>query len=500
MRLHDGIPLYSAKDLLTFLGCTHSSALDLRLASGAITADGDEEDPFLALLKEKGNAHEAQYLETLAREGRSVREIARVNSLDAMAESTRAAMREGVDVIYQGALVELPWHGYSDFLLRVEKPSALGSWSYEVADTKLARSAKPKHVLQLCLYSQMVAREQGLMPTKAHVVLGDGVQFSFPLTDYVHYCEASKKRFLSFMGNDARETFAEPCEHCGMCRWSGRCEHEWEDADHLSLVARLASPQARKLRSAGVTTLRGLAELAADSTVPKFQPETLARLRDQARLQLGKRSTGLNVVETLPLEAKRGFARLPEPDPGDLFFDMEGDPVYSPEGSLEYLFGFHFLDDNGVETFRAFWAYDRASEKTAFEGALDFIVERMRRFPKAYVYHYAAYEETALRRLARQYGTSKRQQDDAIMRLAQAHGTRENEVDDLLRDRKLVDLYKVVREGIRISEPSYSLKNLEVFFAEKRTQEIKSGGESVVEFEKWLKIRNDQILDRKSVV
>ena len=206
MRFHNGIPLYSAKDLLTFLGCTHSSALDLQLAGGAIALGEEEGDPYLELLKQKGNAHEAQYLEQLKRAGRSVREIARVASLNDMAEATRAAMRDGVDVIYQGALVELPWHGYSDFLLRVDSPSALGPWSYEVADTKLARSAKPKHVLQLCLYSQMIAREQGLMPSRAQVVLGDGGQFSFRLDDYIHYCNSAKARFLAFMANDARAT------------------------------------------------------------------------------------------------------------------------------------------------------------------------------------------------------------------------------------------------------------------------------------------------------
>ena len=264
MRLHKGVPLYSARDLLTFLGCTHSTALDLQLAGGAIAPDDDEDDPYLELLKEKGNAHELQYLDDLKRQGRTVREIARVASLDEMAESTRAAMREGVDVIYQGALVELPWHGYSDFLLRVEKPSALGSWSYEVADTKLARSAKPKHVLQLCLYSQMVAREQGLMPTHAHVALGDGAQFSFALSDYIYYCDAAKRRFLLFMGDNARKTSAEPCEHCGMCRWSGRCGHEWEEADHLSLVAKAGGlnehrgkPQPRDRRTDAAESVGG---------------------------------------------------------------------------------------------------------------------------------------------------------------------------------------------------------------------------------------------------
>src|SRR5207342_3120986 len=100
MRFHNDVPLYSAKDLLTFLGCTHSSALDLQLARGVIKSDDDEDDPYLELLKQKGNEHEAQYLEQLKREGRSLREITRIDSLEEMAESTRCAMRDGVDVIY----------------------------------------------------------------------------------------------------------------------------------------------------------------------------------------------------------------------------------------------------------------------------------------------------------------------------------------------------------------------------------------------------------------
>src|SRR6266550_886376 len=171
------------------------------------------------------------------------------------------------------------------------------------------------------------------------------------------------------------------------------------------------------------------------------------------------RFTGENRVEVLPALARRGFARLPEPNEGDLFFDMEGDPVFSPQGSLEYLFGFHYVDA-GENRYKAFWARDRASERKAFEDALDFITTRLEKYPDAYVYHYASYEQTALKRLAREYGGSSRH-ESAIKRLAQVYGTRENEVDDLLRNRKLVDLYKVVREAVQTSEPAYSLKNLE---------------------------------------
>jgi uncharacterized protein len=247
-------------------------------------------------------------------------------------------------------------------------------------------------------------------------------------------------------------------------------------------------------------TLTALAQLD-HTAVPRVQPETLERLRSQARLQLVKRTTNENRVELLPLQARRGFARLPEPDDGDLFFDMEGDPVYSMDGSLEYLFGFHYRDD-GEEKFTAFWAHSREEERKAFEAAVDFITARVEKFPKAYIYHYASYEEVALRKLAQKYGAAppvpvvQEDQASALKRLAQEYGTRENQVDDLLRGRKLVDLYKVVREGVRVSEPSYSLKNLEVFFAPARTQHITSGGDSTVAFERWLLVHDDALLEQ----
>lgn len=493
--------LYSAKDLINFLGCRHSTALDLEVVASALRAPPETTDEYLDLLKRKGLDHERAYLEKLKAEGRSVREILDMETLDEKTETTHQAMRDGVDVIYQGALRSRQWHGYSDFLLRVETPSDLGDYSYEVADTKLARTAQPKHVVQLCVYSELIAREQGLRPKHMHVVLGDGSSVTLRVEDYRHYVDVVRERFEAFCAGK-HETQAEPCSHCELCRWSERCTEQWEAADHLQLVARLSARDAKRLRSAGVANLRELAVLD-DRQILKMQPGTVNRLRAQALLQSVKRTTGENRVETLPPEPHRGFARLPQPNEGDLFFDMEGDPIYSADGSLEYLFGFHHVDA-GEETFTPFWARDRASEKKAFEDALDFITERMARFPDAFVYHYASYEEVALRKLARKYGASvsaasaepDKKQVDAIKRLAQQYGTREDQVDDLLRGRKLVDLYKVVREGIRTSEPAYSLKNLEVFYAPERTEAITSGGDSIVAFERWLVLGDETLLQQ----
>src|SRR5690349_13957150 len=188
MQTYLGKPLYSAKDLLTFLGCSHATALDIDVLHQKRTSPDNGDDPYLDLLKRKGNEHEKSYLEKLKAEGKSVVEIQRLDSIEEMAELTRKAMQDGADVIYQGALTIPGWHGYSDFLIKVPGESKLGDYSYEVVDTKLARTAKPKHVVQLSVYSQMVEAIQGRLPDKIHVVVGDGSMTTHRLQDFFYYC------------------------------------------------------------------------------------------------------------------------------------------------------------------------------------------------------------------------------------------------------------------------------------------------------------------------
>ena len=113
---------------------------------------------------------------------------------------------------------------------------------------------------------------------------------------------------------------------------------------------------------------------------------------------------------------------------------MEGDP-FEKDG-LEYLLGVGCRED-GSWKYRRWWAHGRAEERAAFEGFMDFVGRQLARFPDLHIYHYAAYEPTALKRLM-----SK-------------HGVREVELDDCLRAERFVDLYRVVREALRISEPGY---------------------------------------------
>ncbi|WP_316294099.1 methyltransferase domain-containing protein [Aestuariicoccus sp. MJ-SS9] len=141
MREFDGNILFSATDLMRFMGCSHATRLDLlRMRGEGPEPSEDTEDA--ALLQKQGDAHEAAHLEKLKASGRGVIEIER-GDLARNSDETRAALATGADIVFQGAFLSGNWGGWSDFLERVESRSALGPFSYEVADTKLKRRPHP---------------------------------------------------------------------------------------------------------------------------------------------------------------------------------------------------------------------------------------------------------------------------------------------------------------------------------------------------------------------
>lgn len=482
MQLRDGTVLFSATDLVAYLECEHLTVLDIQALGDAGLRDARSTlDESAELIARKGDEHERAYLQRLRAQGRTVVDIAADGgSIDDKVERTLQGMQQGVEVIYQATLRDGPLIGHADFLRRVDnEPSDFGAWRYEVADTKLARSAKAKFLVQLAFYSALLAKAQGAEPRLMHVVLGDHSERAFRCADYVHYYRSLLARFLArvhALADGAQAaTYPLPVAHCDLCHWRERCDAQRVADDHLCQVANISRIQWAKLQAAGVDTMTRLAALPAGTPIPRLNADTLERLRSQAELQDRARRTGQREVLLLPPDPKgrRGFYRLPAPDAGDMFFDMEGDPL--EDGGLEYLFGVWF-HDGGPWTFQPFWAHSRAEERVAFEAFVDFVTRRRERFPGAHVYHYASYEETALKRLA------------------SWHATREVEVDNLLRHGALVDLYKVVREAIRISEPSYSIKYVEHFYRPARAGDVQNAGASIVFYERWRETQDAQLL------
>ena len=483
----DGQTVYSATDLVGFLECEHLTELE-RAALGGLVVRPVRDDPELVILQERGMEHETRFMEYLRQQGRTVEdgrttlEIAdpsrRRERIEADAARTRRLMADGADVIYQATLFDGIWLGYVDFLVRVDQPSSLGAHAYEVFDTKLARRTKGGALIQMCVYSELVARLQGHLPERMHVALGGSGHRveSHRLDDYLAYFRSVRSRFLAAVTDTPARyplsSVPDPVSHCDVCRWEAHCAVLRRDADHLSGVAGLRTDQARRLVAAGVETLTALATLADPlPTIDGIADQALASLHAQARLQHTSRGLAVPRYELLPVQAGLGLAALPEPHPADLFFDIEGDP-FAEEDGLEYLFGIWdpmTPEQDGTPGFRAWWAHSREQEKTAFEGFVDFVMDRWRRYPGMHVYHYAAYERGRMGMLSTR------------------HATREGEIDDMLRRGLFVDLFKVVRQGVRVGTASYSIKKLEPLYALARVIALKDAGSSIVRYEEYIR-------------
>jgi predicted RecB family nuclease len=212
-----------ATDIANFLACQHIATLNREQAEGKISKKVFA-DPGAELLRKLGLEHELKYLNELKARGLEVVEIATEVLWSEAAQTTRDAMAEGVDVIYQATFIQEPWGGRADFLIRVETPSELGAWSFEVVETKLAKSSKARALIQLCLYSELVAAIQGKVPERMHVVLGRGAMpEEFSVRRYLAYFRKVKREFQAALA--ARQiTYPEPVEHCGVCDWYSHCD------------------------------------------------------------------------------------------------------------------------------------------------------------------------------------------------------------------------------------------------------------------------------------
>jgi predicted RecB family nuclease len=469
---------FSPSDLVGHLDCHHLTALDVAVAQGKAEKPKPW-DPLLQILAERGFAHERAFVEHLHQSGYNVVEIEGAGGIDqGRVDATLAAMHAGAAIIVQGAFERDGWAGRTDILKRVETASAFGTWSYEVIDTKLARQTKGATILQLCVYSDLLAAAQSRMPEYMHVVTpGTGfVPESYRTASFAAYYSRARQGFERFLaGGTGEDTYPEPNEHCELCAWRKPCNEKRRADDHLCLVAGITKVQIGELRRRAISTTTALATTPLPLT---WKPERGAvhsyeRIREQARIQVAGRTAGKTLYETLTPEPELGLARLPTPCPGDVFLDLEGDP-FVDEGGLEYLFGYVYTEKDGTHRYVGEWALTRAEERQAFERFIDFVIARWKEYPDLHVYHYAPYEPGALKRLMGRYVT------------------REDELDRMLRSLLFVDLYQVVRHAIRASVERYSIKELEPLFAFTRGTPLEEAGQALATVQTLLEVGDPQ--------
>ncbi|OBJ89014.1 TM0106 family RecB-like putative nuclease [Mycobacterium asiaticum] len=479
MFVTDDSVIYSASDLASAARCEYAllRGFDAKLGWGPATPTDDE---MLVRTATLGEEHERRRLDRLRAEfGGEVVVIGRPAftpaGLMAAATATRRAIAGGAPVVYQAAMFDGRFVGFADFLVREED-------RYRVTDTKLARSAKVTALLQLAAYGDALATAGVPIAPDAELELGDGTVVRYRLDELIPVYRSQRAQLERLLDEHYAAGYAvrwdddrvQACFRCPLCVEQVRA------ADDLLLVAGMRVTQREKLIEAGIGTVRDLAEHSG--TVPTMSVNAFGKLAAQAKLQMLQRATGkpqFEVIDPQPL------ALLPEPNPGDLFFDFEGDPLWTADGrqwGLEYLFG--VLEAGPAGVFRPLWAHSRNDERAALTQFLALVAKRRRRYPDMHIYHYAPYEKTALLRLAGRYGVG------------------EDEVDDLLRNGVLVDLYPLVRKSIRVGAESFSLKALEPLYMgdQLRSGDVTTATDSITSYARYCELLAEDRADEAATV
>jgi uncharacterized protein len=478
--------IYSPSDLIRFVSSPFASWMDRYYLENPDAVTPDEETEDQKLIAQTGDNHEQTMLEEFKTLGVKIAEIPKSDPVIARSE-TLAAIKARTPIVYQAALESERFAGFADFLILDD------SDRYQIWDTKLARSPKPYYAIQLCCYSEMFAATTGeQMPEKFGIILGSKDKVEFRVEDFIHYYYRVKAAFLAmqdgFTGNMA--DCPEPLPAADHGRWTSHAEKFFNDTDHLVQVAGITVGQIKKLKTAGVTTMAELAKFSGRS-IPKLAADSLGKLVDQARLQCQTRDDRVTnpdaparyeiLSQVGPNHESVGLAALPPDHAADVFFDMEGYPLIS--GGLEYLFGACSISSQtGALEFHDWWAHTRDEEKLAFEGFIDWVYKRWIANPGMHIYHYAAYEVSAVRRLSTR------------------HDTRQDEVDDLLRNEVFVDLYQTVRHGLRIGENSYSIKSVEHLYRPRRATEVATAVDSIVQYARWMESKQPRDWANSSIL
>jgi predicted RecB family nuclease len=466
----EGRIVWSASDLKAAAECEFAwlRAIDAKL--GRVAPVEEPDDPTLRRAGELGGEHERRVLARYREQfGDGVVEIpeTRSSDADALAAAVRltdAALISDADVIYQATFATHDFVGFADFLVRDE----FGAWL--VQDTKLARHARVTALMQLAAYVAQLDRLGIPRSDRVELLLGDGTTSSHEVDDLLPVFQLRRDRLQALIADrrlDLGPTgdpigWGDPRGDLGVvaCGRCATCDLEVVASGDLLLVAGMRPVQRERLRAAGVETIDDLAGL---ETAPAgMNPDTIALLRTQARLQLSSPGD----IPKYEVVQPQALGALPRPSQGDIFFDFEGDPLYTEgEGTtwgIDYLFGWV---DMG-EQYSALWAHSFAEEKEALERFLDMVALRRKTHPDLHIYHYAPYEPTHLLAMAARYGV------------------RESDVDQLLRDGVFVDLYPIVRRALRVGSRSYSIKKLEPLYMgdEVRTSDVQKGDDSIVKY------------------
>jgi len=479
MKIRNNKVLYSPSDLNNFVSCNYHIkndllAKELKLQKKELTAD-------VKLWIKYGEEHEKKYLEVLKKKYKPNITINPSGTDEERYKNTVDAMKKGFKLINKAFFVDKNFRGEADFLLRIDKKSTLGDFSYEVYDTKITRNLKPKHILQITGYSYFISLVQGSLPSKMYLI--DGLQKinEYKVEEFFDYFLYTKNNFEELLEKAKKiKLYPEKCSFCNLCSWQEECEKIWNKDNYINQVCGIKASQVQKLKKEKIFSIADLSKITPTKIKSKINPNTKIKLVSQAKLQEEKRLTGKSRHVIVDTEIGKGFYKMPKPNEGDLFYDIEGFPQ-PDKRPFEYLHGIYYAN-KGKKEFKAFEVkkYKREEEKKIFIELIVFLKEHFAQYPNAFLYHYNDYEKRALRELSTEYSS--------------VYPEGHNFVDSLLRQEKFIDLYRVVSQSVQTTEKDLSLKTIEKFYRNERSANIKTADDSIRLFDNWCATYEPQLM------
>ena len=523
MKSLNGQIRLAATDVSNHLACRHLTQLELRVARGERQAP-DWAAPDLRVIQELGERHEAAYLKYLEEEKKlRVARLPKEGSEAKFVTETLRLMEEGVEVIAQGALRDGEWFGRPDVLLRVAKASKNWKWSYEVQDTKLARETKATTILQLLVYSELLAAAQGAAPEFMWVInpAAGYAGEKYRVAEYSAYFRHVKRTLLEatedrgeygqqLEGSDEKIALGSGHEEAESKRDSSTAQ---ADAFAGANAKEKASDRSARNDDAGnAMSTEDHPQMAATENTETY-PEPVehcnvcrwfaecderrhaddhlslvAGIRTQQRGQLEE--WGISTMAELakmpiPLKkrprigAREGYERAREQARVQVEGREEKRPIHEPILPVAEGMGFcrlpepnrldlfvdlegdPFAGTQGQQYLFGLVARETISEQLFYEKRWSLTAEEEK----------AGFEwlmDEIVRRWAEEprmhvyhYGANE---PGAFKRLMGQYATREEEMDRMLRAGIFVDLHRVVKQGLRASVEEYSLKKMEAFY------------------------------------
>ena len=430
---------------------------------------------------QKGILHEDLYFKELKKKYSKVKNIKSLKSLskEEKNKETIKAIKEGYEIIYGGFLISGSWSGELDFLeINRKVKSNLGDYSYEIIDTKNSSKVKGDHIYQLGVYVDLIKDIQGILPEKFYILLKDNLKQSIKVNEIYDTFLFHKKSYEDFLNAGIKRTNPEKCSFCNFCQWSDQCNLEWTEKRDVNQVLGNNRKDCQNFKKSGIKTYDEIAELNPKKTIEGIREEIKIKRIEQAKLQIEAEKKGIPLFEPIKENyvLNKGFNLLSEPDEHDLFFDIEGvnDNIYP--NRLEYLFGLYF-EEKGNKIYKSFWAHNKDEEKRSVIDFFKFTNDHFKKYPNSKIYHYAPYEINALERLTA------------------VHKVNSVDYDHYLNLGKFVDLYKIIKQAINVSQKSYSIKDIEKYYDFQRSGDILKGDVSEEFYVKWMQTKEQKLLD-----